>query len=86
MALVIDDGTVGATGNATTLTAGMGVIASGAFGQATVEIVAADGLGAPANVYTFFSPGAINLEVGAGITVTATVVGSGNAVIDVSMI
>jgi hypothetical protein len=86
MALVITAGTAGATGNAIAGATGMAVMASGAFGQATVEITAVDGLGAPVNIYTFMANEAINLMVGAGVVVTATVVGAGPSVIDVSMI
>ncbi len=86
MALVIVGGTVGDTGNAPAGAAGMGIIASGLFGQATVEILVNDESQAPANAYTFFAPGALFLEVGLGILVTANIVGSGTADIDVSMI
>jgi len=86
MTAVISAGTEGDTGSAVAGAGGVTVLASGQFGQSTVEIlVDADGL-RQAPVHTFFSPGGIKLEAAAGSTVTANIVSGLGSSIDVSIV
>ena len=83
MALVITDGDVGAIGTHTAVGV-TEVIASGDFLNATVQVNVSADLAEDANVYTFFSAGAISLQTAPGTKISIGVVGQGPAVIDVT--
>jgi hypothetical protein len=82
MALVIDGGTAGATGNAVAGATGAHVIVSGALGDCTVDVYVSQDTSRDAPVFTFHGPGAIKLDTPAA-TVTATVTGGTSADVDV---
>lgn len=84
MALVIDGGTTGATGAATAGATGTAVIASGKFGDSTVQVTVDKDLGRPAPVYTFHSPGAVWLDT-PGARVSVEIAG-GTGVADIDVV
>ena len=83
MALVINSGTAGATGNAAT-TGAVQVIAAGSFaGNRVLFELELDAVRAP--VYEMENPGCISFDTVTGTTVHATVIGTDTSSISVSI-
>ena len=84
MALIINQGTAGATGSHSA-TGPTEIITSGAFGANSVQIsVISDGA-EEAPVCTFGGPGAVLVQAAAGTTINARVTGTNASLIDVAM-